>query len=344
MSRRRTWILLGAALPVAAAVGCAVGVIPIAPRALLGLVLDALGIAHPWPGDDGQRLVLWSLRVPRVLLAAGVGGGLAVAGATLQGLSRNPLVEPGLLGVSSGAALGVALVLVAGVSALGPLPALFVVPVAAFLGGLAAALCVFRLGRREGRTEPAILLLAGIAINALAGAVLGFVSHVADDAQLRQITFWMFGSFGGAGGASIAIVGATVVAGTAVLLALAPRLDVLLLGEAEARQLGIPVEKTRALALGASTLVVAAGVAASGIVGFIGLLCPHLVRLSIGPHHRALLPASALAGATLAIVADTVARTVVAPAELPVGIVTALVGGPVFLLLLLRRDAARVAA
>lgn len=335
-ARLLPFVALVGALVAAALLAAAVGALPVPPLQLVGAFLERLGFASPWPLDDTQRTILWTLRIPRILLAAGVGAALALAGATLQGLFRNPLVDPGLLGVSSGAALGVAAVLVFGAAAF-PLGASVLLPLAAFAGGVAATAFVFRLARRDGRTDVAVLLLAGVAVNAVAGAALAALSYVADDAQLRQITFWLFGSFGGANPAALLGTGLALAIAVAILFSLAPRLDVLLLGEPEARQLGVPVERTKMLAIGASTLAVGAAVAASGIVGFIGLLCPHVARLLLGPGHARLLPASALLGATLAVLADAVARTALAPAELPVGILTALVGAPGFLALLLAR-------
>lgn len=287
-----------------------------------------------------ERIILFDIRLPRLILGALVGAALAVSGAILQGLFRNPLADPGIVGVSSGAGLGAVLAILLG-GALPPVlaglagPAL--VPVAAFAGGWITTWLLYRLATRGGQTSIATLLLAGIGVAALAGAATGVAIYLADDAQLRDITFWGLGSLAGASWPKVAAAAPILLAALAAAPLMARGLNALALGEAAAMHLGAPVERLKSGAL----LIVAAGtgaaVAVSGGIGFVGIVVPHLLRLVIGPDHRLLLPAAALLGAAALTGADLAARTVVAPAELPIGIVTALAGAPVFLWLLLSR-------
>ena len=283
--------------------------------------------------DPALVSALLTLRLPRVVLGAAVGAGLGVAGAVLQGLFRNPLVDPGLIGVSSGAALAASAVLVLGGAAWNTPPVLMA---AAFLGGLTAAWGVQRLARVNGRTLVLSLLLAGVAINAIAGALIGLLSYVATDAQLRNLTFWSLGSLGGATWTQALWVAPLTVVAVLAVLRLARPLNVLLLGESEAEHLGIAVESVKRRALLLAVLLVASSVALCGVIGFVGLVVPHGVRLLVGPDQRLVLPGTALLGAGLLLWADLAGRLVVAPAELPLGIVTAAIGGPFFLGLLVR--------
>jgi iron complex transport system permease protein len=330
------------ALVLAAALSLAVGATGVS----LGALPRALGLV----GTDGvdaatlarERLILLDIRLPRVALAILVGGGLAVSGAVMQGLFRNPLADPGIIGVSSGAALAAVTVIALGGGVLAPFVAPLgraAVPVAAFVGGLAATAFLYRLGTRTGTTSIATLLLAGIAVDAAARALTGLVIFSADDQALRDLTFWTLGSLGGASWAKIAAAAPFVLIAAVVLPFVARALNALLLGEAEAHHLGVPVETAKRLSMLAVAAAVSAAVAVAGVIGFVGIVVPHLVRLVTGPDHRFVLPASALLGATLTLVADAVARVVVAPAELPIGIVTAAIGAPFFLWLLLRRRA-----
>ncbi|MCW1935911.1 MULTISPECIES: FecCD family ABC transporter permease [Pseudomonas] len=284
------------------------------------------------------ELILAQIRMPRTLLGLAVGMVLALCGVAMQGLFRNPLADPGLVGVSSGAALGAAVAIVGG-AAFGGLPEAFapyLLSACAFVGGLLVTALVYRLGRRDGQTHVATMLLAGIALTALAGAAIGLFTYLADDATLRTLTFWNLGSLNGA---SYARLWPLLLATLAVALWLPRRaraLNALLLGESEARHLGFDVERLKRELVFCTALGVGAAVAAAGLIGFIGLVVPHLMRLLVGPDHRLLLPASALAGASLLLLADLVARLALAPAELPIGIVTALIGAPFFLYLLVR--------
>ena len=339
--RRRTVLVLGGLggfLVAVMLVAVGIGAVPIAPGQVLTILADRVGLDLPWVFDTRQEMVFTAIRLPRVLLGAVVGAGLSASGALMQGLFRNPLADPGLVGVSSGAALGAATMIVLGsavpgfvASALG----VFGVAVAAFAGGLVVTLIVYRIATRGARTSVATMLLAGIALNALCGAGTGALVLFSDDGQLRDLTFWTLGSLGGATWRSLAVVAPFV---GAVLLAaprLARALNALLLGEAEARHLGIRTERVKRAVIGLAALAAGAATAVSGLIGFVGLVVPHLVRLMLGPDHRTLLPASALLGAALLVAADLLARVVIQPAEVPIGILTALGGAPFFLALLL---------
>ena len=329
---------LVAALLGSVVVAVGVGAVPITPAQVLSILLDRVGLEGFVVYDTRQAAVLLAVRLPRVLQGALVGGGLGVAGALMQGLFRNPLAEPGLVGVSAGSALAaVAFIVLGGALAL-PAPLdVHALAIAAFLGGLATTALVYRLAARAGQTAVATLLLAGVAVAALAGAGTGLLLFVANDAQLRTVTFWSLGSLGGATWASLAGTAPMLLAAIVAAPFFARPLNALLLGEAEAFHLGVRVERVKRAAVVVATLGTGAAVAAAGVIGFVGLVVPHLVRLVLGPDHRSLLPASALLGAVLLLAADLAARTLVAPAELPIGIVTALAGAPFFLWLLLRQ-------
>jgi len=330
--------LLGAAM----LAGVLLGPARVSPEGLVATIADLLGLA-PLPAEHARdAAVLGVVRAPRVLMAALVGAGLGVAGAAMQGLFRNPLADPGLIGVSAGAALAAVAAIVLGGSVFGAaagLLGLWLLPLAAFAGGLAATLLMARLGTVGGVASVATLLLAGVAVNALAGALTGVLIFMADDRQVRDITFWTLGSLAGARWVQLPVVLALVGLPALLLCALARPLNALLLGEAEAFHLGIRVEAVKRLAVVLAAIAVAAGVAFTGLIGFVGLVVPHLVRLGFGADHRLVLPGAALLGAALLVLADLLARSLVAPAELPVGVVTALLGAPFFLWLLRRRAA-----
>lgn len=290
---------------------------------------------------DAERtaaeLVFFNIRLPRLVLGLAAGAGLGMAGAMMQGLFRNPLADPGLIGVSSGAALAAGVTIVLGAAWFPDLPRAlgsWTLVVMAFGGGLLVTCLIYLLSSREGGVRVGLMLLAGIAINALAGAGLGLLSFLASDEQLRSLQFWLLGSLGGARWSAVWLVGGlcavTLVAG----IRLARPLNALALGEAQAVLLGVPVERLQRQVVLLTALAVGAVTATTGIIGFIGLVAPHMMRLLAGPDHRWVLPGSALIGASLVLVADAVARTVAAPAELPLGVLTALVGVPFFLTLL----------
>jgi iron complex transport system permease protein len=263
---------------------------------------------------------------------------LGVAGALLQGLFRNPLADPALVGVSSGATLAAAATIVLGHRLTAARAVAFeFLPIAAFAGALGATLILYALATRRGRTSVATMLLAGIALAALASAGTGYLSFVSDDRQLRDLTFWTLGSIGGASWTKLAAILPMIALVLATAPFLARGLNALVLGEAEAFHLGIAVERTKTVAIVTVAIAVGAAVATAGPIAFVGLVVPHMVRLAAGPDHRLLLPASVLLGGSLLVGADVIARIVVVPAELPLGIVTALIGAPFFLWLLLRR-------
>jgi len=295
-----------------------------------------LPVSLLWNGSDEALRQIWlTIRLPRVLLALVIGGSLALAGCVMQGLFRNPLADPGLLGISSGAALAVALWVVLPLS----LPALLMLyaPMfAAFLGALAATAIIFLLSQQRD-SSLSRLLLVGIAINALCGAAVGVLSWVSNDAQLRQLSLWGMGSLGQAQWSTLLAVTSLMVPGILVIWRLAGALNLLQLGDEEAHYLGVDVVVVQRILLLCSALLVAAAAAVSGVIGFVGLVVPHLMRMWLGADHRAVIPGSILAGASLLLVADTVARTLVAPAEMPVGLLTSLLGAPWFLWLIFRR-------
>jgi len=287
-------------------------------------------------GTDSRMWQIWfTIRLPRVLLAVMVGGALALSGCVMQGLFRNPLADPGLLGISSGAALAVAISIVLSLSLPGVLN-LYQPLFAAFIGSLAVTLVIFLLSR-QGLTGLSRLLLVGIAINALCGAAVGVLSWISHHQQLRQLSLWGMGSLGQAQWPTVLVCASVVLPCMVLVQRLATRLNLLQLGEEEAHYLGVDVPRTQRYLLVLSAFLVASAVAVSGVIGFIGLVVPHLMRFCLGGDHRWLLPSSLLSGAILLLLADTLARTVVAPAEMPVGLLTSLIGGPWFLWLILRR-------
>ncbi|AML51803.1 FecCD family ABC transporter permease [Falsihalocynthiibacter arcticus] len=292
------------------------------------------------PLSTVDTVILRDIRLPRMIMAISVGASLAVSGVVMQGLFRNPLADPGLVGVGSGAALGAILAIVLG----GMLPLVlreivgyYLVPIAAFLGGWATTLLLYKVATQGGRTSVAMMLLAGIALGALAGAISGVLVYMADDGQLRDLTFWGMGSLAGATWSKALVACPLMFLSIALSLKLGRGLNSLALGEAAASHMGVPVQR---LKNGAIMLVAAgtgAAVAVSGGIGFIGIVVPHLLRISTGPDHRLLLPNAALLGASFLVAADMISRTVIAPAELPIGIITAILGGPVFLWILFRQ-------
>ncbi|WP_425468905.1 FecCD family ABC transporter permease [Rhabdaerophilum calidifontis] len=340
--RRRVGLVLAASLALLAGLGAlaiARGAVPIPAGEVLGVLFAAATGETP---EGRHALVILGVRLPRVLLAMLVGAALALSGAVMQGLFRNPLADPGLVGVSAGAALAAGATIVLGDRYLAPLIGALpfaILPFGAFLGGLASTLTLYAIATRNGRTSIATMLLAGVALGALSGALSGFLAYLSDDRQLRDLAFWSLGSFGGASWVKLAAVAPIILPLIAAAPFLARGLNALALGEAEAFHLGMKVQRIKNAAILLVALAVGASVAVSGIIGFVGIVVPHLVRLVLGANHRVLLPASAIGGATLLTGADLLARTLVVPAELPIGILTAALGAPFFLWLLLRRDA-----
>ncbi|MGW6518276.1 FecCD family ABC transporter permease [Streptomyces sp. NPDC054950] len=283
-------------------------------------------------GDPALDQIVWTFRAPRVALAALVGAGLAVAGAVLQTLVSNPLADPVVLGFSYGASLGAVLVITLGGAALGGLG----VSGAAFVGALAAGALVFALGQRQGRLAPTRLVLAGVAVGYVLLSVTSFVQLLATPTELRTVMFWMLGSVAGAQWSQLPTVTVVVLTSTALLTLFGRRLNALLAGDESATALGVDVNRLRAVLLVISALLTGTVIAVAGGVGFVGLMIPHLVRLTVGADHRRLLPLSALLGAVYLVVVDLLSRTVNRPNELPLGILTALLGAPFFLWLLRR--------
>jgi iron complex transport system permease protein len=339
-SRRATVVLiaLGVMLLAVAVVSACLGQIPTTPAEVLGSVLHRIGLdIGPMPHHPAGEVTLWEVRFPRVALAIVVGASLGCAGALLQGVFANPLAEPGVVGVSSGAAVGASAVIVLG----GAFVANWSVAVGAFVAGLITTALVYLLARSEGRTEVVTLVLTGIAINAFAGGLIALFVFIAEPSARDQVVFWQLGSLNGATWQSVAVVAPMALLGVLAAQAIAPRLDLLALGEGPARHLGVDVERLRQVAIVIVAVLTAASVAFTGIILFVGLVVPHVMRMLIGPAHRTLVPASALGGAIVLLVADVCARTLVPNADLPLGMLTALVGGPFFFWLLRRTRASQ---
>lgn len=292
----------------------------------MGLEIGALP-THPY-----AESALWTIRFPRVVMAIVIGAALSSAGVLMQGVFGNPLAEPGIVGVSSGAAALAGVVIVFGWDFAGA----WTLALAAFVGGLAATALVYTTARQGGRTEVVTLVLTGVAVNAVGGAVIALMTFLGDSSSREEIIFWQLGSLNGTRWENVLIAGPTTLAGIGLALLLTRKLDLLALGERPARHLGVDVELLRKQVIVIVAILTGAAVAFAGIIGFVGLVVPHILRMVMGPGHRALLPASALGGAVLLLAADTAARTVVPHADLPIGMLTALVGGPFFFWLIRR--------
>ena len=285
-----------------------------------------------------SEYVMTELRLPRTLTAVLVGLGLSVAGVCTQGLFRNPLADPSLIGVSSGAALGAIFVIVVGPTLFSQydLAGPFLLPAFAFLGGLVATFVAFQIASNHGHTDTALLLLAGVAINAICFAGIGFLSYLADDNQLRDLTFWNLGSVAKTTWQQITIAACLIIPASIGLLYFRHALNCLLMGEAVAAHIGHNVVFIKRMIIMLTSLIVGCCVAISGVIGFLGLVVPHMMRMLVGADHRLLIPASMLFGASLLMIADIISRVIVSPAELPIGLIMSLIGGPFFLGLLLK--------
>ncbi len=326
-----TTLVLG--LLILAVVSACIGQVPTSPAEVLGSIAHRIGLdLGPLPAHPAGDVTLWQVRFPRVVLAIVVGAGLACSGALLQGVFANPLAEPGVIGVSSGAAVGASMVIVTG----GAFVSGSAVAAAAFATGLVTTILVYLLARSDGRTEVVTLVLTGVAINAVAGGLIAFFTFVADPAARDQIVFWQLGSLNGATWQAVSVVTPMAVVGVTVSMLLARRLDLLSLGESAAAHLGVNVERLRQVAIVVVALLVSASVAFTGIILFVGLVVPHLMRMVVGPGHRLLIPASVLCGAIVLLAADLGARTLVPNADLPLGMLTSLIGGPFFFWMLRR--------
>ncbi len=300
--------------------------------------IDFLSIIRQDPSATAspEHTILFSVRIPRILLAAIVGATLSTAGAVFQGLLRNPLADPYILGISGGAAVGAVLGIIAGIDFLP-----FGVPVLAFLGSLITIVLVFGVAGRRREAQSGTLLLSGVIVNAFCTAAIMFLISTSAGSKLHGVMFWLMGDLGLADGKQTLLGGIALLAGFVVIYLHARSLNLLVIGEDQALQLGVNVETTRRVLFFAASFITAAAVSLSGLIGFVGLLVPHLIRMIFGSDYRLLLPASFLFGATFLVAADTLARTVLAPSELPVGVITALFGAPFFIYLLKKTEAGR---
>jgi iron complex transport system permease protein len=341
MSTRQRIILivLAALLVLSMLVAVQAGAVHIPPGAFFSSIAASLGLSTG-EHSDMQQAVLMVVRLPRVVVSLLAGAALATGGTAMQALFRNPLADPSIIGISSGAALmaAVAIVMTHWANAVfGGWASTLSLPIAAFIGAVGTTFLVFGIAREGRRTNVAAMLLAGVAIAALTGALTGLLTFTADDAQLRSIVFWMLGSLGGAGLNAVWVLLIAVPIPLIILLRMHKPLNALALGEDQARHIGVNAEAMKRMVVLCTALMVGATVALCGVIGFVGLVVPHMLRLAGGADNRFLLPASALGGAVLLCLADTLARTVAAPAEIPIGVITALCGAPVFLYLLVRR-------
>ena len=332
-ARRRFVLLLVFLLPVAFLISLKQGTVAIGWQELFSV----FGLTQQ-PINETARIILLELRLPRLLIVAATGASLALSGAVMQGIFRNALADPALLGISSGGALAVVLILVTGIVPLSwTTESTLFLPGIAFLGGISVAVFIYRIARRHDFLDNTVILLIGIAVNALAAAAIGFITFISSDAELRGFIFWMFGSFADIGWIYLFPVAVLMLPALVFLLCTARPLNALSLGDEDAVYLGFNTERVKKTALLCVALCVCASVAVAGIIGFVGLIVPHLVRLVIGADHRFLLPVTAITGALFLLLADTIARVILQPSELPIGILTAMVGVPFFVLLVLKR-------
>jgi len=326
-------IVLSIGLVVVSIASLGMGQYALSPTDVIGVLLQAVGIQNDWaPEASAASGVLLEIRAPRIVLGLLVGAALSVSGVLMQAIFGNPLADAAVVGVSSGAALGAALSLTFSLTVLG----MWTTPAFAFIGGLIAVFAVYIISRSGGRTEVVTLLLTGIAINAIGSAGLAFLTFVGTSATREQIVFWQLGSLNGAIWRNVGLIAPLIAIGVAVAIIVSRQLDLFALGERTARHLGVRVELLRIGVIITVALLVCAAVAFAGIIGFVGLVVPHLMRMLIGPAHLPLVISSALGGALLIAIADLVARTAVPLADMPIGMITSLVGGPFFLWLLIR--------
>lgn len=327
------FVVLGVALALLTVYAAGRGQLAIPASEVWGSIMHRIGLDWgPMPSHPQGDNTLWQVRFPRIAMAIVVGAALSTAGALMQGIFGNPLAEPGVVGVSTGAAFAAAVVIVFQINVIGS----WTTAAFAFVGGLVTTLVVYALSRSDGRTEVVTLVLTGIAVNAVAGAGLALMIFLGDTQAREQIVFWQLGSLNGTRWEYVGVVAPLVVVGMAGAMLMSRKLDVLSLGDRAARHVGIDVERLRLVAIVLVALLTAAAVSFAGIIAFVGLVVPHLIRMLIGPGHRVLVPASALAGAVLLLGADLIARTAVSYADLPIGMLTSLVGGPFFFWLLRR--------
>ncbi|HEY9047281.1 MAG TPA: iron ABC transporter permease [Ohtaekwangia sp.] len=329
---------LGLSLLVTVLFSLTTGAVSVPVQDVAIIILQKFGILKNIEVDSMHEIVLSSIRIPRVFMTILIGASLGISGAALQGLFRNPLVEPSLIGVSGGSAAAVVMLIVFGA----PLAAILhtwiytsLLPLVAFAGGLLATFMVLRLSSQVGRTNISVLVLIGVAVNALAGALIGLAIFYADENQLRTFTFWTLGDLGGASWDKLAIASPLLLLSCIGLLFFSKTLNALALGEAEAYHIGVNVEKTKRIVILLAALGVGVSVSLAGMIGFVGLVIPHVIRVSFFPDNKLVLPASIIGGAWLLVFSDIIARVVVSPSELPIGVVTALIGAPFFIGLLM---------
>ncbi len=325
-------VVLLALVLVVGLVSLSLGPVDISIRQVAWIILSGIGFETPEFGRT-EQLVIEQIRLPRIIVGASVGMALGVAGATMQGLFRNPMADPGIIGVSAGGALGAVIAIAAGLSAL----FFLALPLFAFAGAIAAAFLVYGIAVVGGHFSMATLLLAGVAVNAFLGAIVSaIIIFLPDNELLREVLFWLAGGLDARAWEHVRIATPLIAGSTALLMLLSRDLNLLMLGDDEARSMGVRVGVTRVVLLAVSALATGAAVAVSGTIAFVGLVTPHVLRLALGPDNRVLIPMSALGGAVFVMVADTVARLVIEPAEMRVGILTAFVGAPFFIALLIK--------
>lgn len=341
LSFRFLYGLLAVLLLVTLVISARVGAVDLSYGKIFSFIGNGLGFHTGIPANTIEEQVFWKIRLPRVILCGFVGAALSVSGALMQALFRNPIVEPGLVGTSSGAAFGAAFVFVMGKSiagsyaeTIGP----WLLPIFAFLGGFLATIAVYRLSNIFGKTSVNTMILAGIAVNALANGGTGFFSYIARDPQARSITFWNLGTLTGADWSGVLLVGASTTIGIFICLRYGKALNALLLGDEEARYLGVDTEKIKKRVLLLNIFMVAIATSITGVISFLGLIVPHILRMIKSSDNRFLMIGSALLGAILLNLADMTARVLVAPSEFPIGIITAFVGAPVFLIILINNS------
>jgi iron complex transport system permease protein len=333
------WVgsVLGVLLFVCAVLSASIGALSITPAELLQIVMFKIGLIDVATFDEQKSLVFWIIRLPRVCLAVLVGAGLGIAGASLQGLFRNPIADSGLIGVTSGASLFAVIVIMLNAKYFGMVSEIggaYTLSLASFVGAALTTMVVYQLSKMTDGGSVTTILLCGIAINAFVGAITGLMTYLASDEQLRTITFWNLGSLGGANWTSVIAVAPFVFCSVLFMPYLSKALNLLVLGESQAAALGVNMTALKRQVIILATMGVGASVAVAGTIGFVGLVVPHIIRSAFGPDHKTLLVGSALGGAIVLTLADTISRTVVAPSELPIGILTALLGTPFFLYIL----------
>lgn len=308
-----------------------VGSVRVKPERSISILIQSL-LGQTGVETEMERTIILALRFPRALLAGLVGAGLSVSGVIFQALLRNPLADPYILGVSSGSAVGAIIAILIGMSALS-----FGLPLASFGGALVTISLVFYFGKQEGKIHPNILLLAGVITGSFLSAIIMFFLSISQKEELHTILFWLMGDFSFANPRALSLILPYIVVGFFILYWKSRQLNLILSGEESALQLGVNVERLKIVSYLCASLITAASVSLCGLIGFVGLIIPHSARLLFGPDHRLLLPASALIGASFLILCDTFARTILAPVELPVGVITAAFGGPFFIYLLRKR-------